>query len=467
MTYDEFKRSGIDLSPLGFMRGGEDGGYICDPVGARAIGWCGVDGIHFSTVSGCDVVFAISPMNFYDHDVQPVAKDFDEFLSLLLTCRDTAAIEQAWLMDADAFADFVNGVEVTDDVKAALDALRRAGVVEMSVADAYAILRERAGSFNVKWLEFPPEYYENMPDPAPVWSIDYDGDADGGETRIDRSFEWRGESWRVLAYHDFKKGLIVDILRAPDPEMLAAYQYKYGDPDSLTGEARERAEEENPFSSAPRAELTVNGETLHQSRMSCIYHVPEMNGADLYAVAAKEHYGIGEETFVIYRAAFNSKRGRGGRKVSSMSLTLTAERRIITLSTFSPARAGENVKFTTLDGAEHTLTAASLRDSVLDVPSMSGYEFPTRAVEMEYEITPPAENVIVADANAGDSPKYDAGKGELAVIGGADGPTSFIFARKQAKSGAVTSKPRFARARVIWAIREREPQTQPATVEIV
>ena len=467
MTYEEYKKSNLDLSALGFMRGDEDGGYMCDPVGARVLGWCGVDGIHFSTVSGCEVVFAVSPMNFYDHDVQPVAKDFGEFLSLLLTCRDTAAIEQAWLMDADAFADFVNGVEVTDEVRAALDALKDAGVDEMSVVDAYRILRERAGSFDVKRLEFPPEYYENMPEPTPVWSIDYDGDVDDGETRVDKSFEWCGEAWRVLAYHDFKKGLIIDIMRVPDPEILATFQYKYGDPESLTGEARERAEEEDPFSSAPRAELTVNGETLHQSRMSCIYHVPETDNVDAYAEAAKEHYGIGDETFVIYRAAFNSKRGRGGRKISSMSLTLTAEQKLVVLSTFSTTGAGGSVKFTTLDGTEHTLTVTSLCDSVLDMPSVNGYEFPTVAVEMEYEIVPPAVNVTVADANGGDSPKYDAKKDELSAIGGADGPTTFIFSRKQTKPGAVTSNPRFSRTRVTWCVRERDTRTKSVTLDII
>lgn len=467
MTYEEYKKSGLDLSALGFMRGDEDGGYMCDPVGARVLGRCGVDGIHFSTVKGFgQTVFAVSPMNFYDHDVQPVAKDFDEFLSLLLTCRDTAAIEQAWLMDADAFADFVNGVEITDAVKAALDALKDAGVVEMSVADAYAALRENAESVDVTKLKFPPEYYENMPEPVPVWSIDYDGDVDGGEARVDKSFEWCGETWRVLAYHDFKKGLLVDIMRVPDPEILATFQYKYGDPESLTEEERECAEEENPFSSAPRAELTVNDEVLHQSRMSCIYHVPETDNVDTYAAAAKEHYGIGDETFVIYRAAFNLKRRRGGRNISSMSLTLSAEQKLITLSTFSPTGAGDSVKFTTLDGAEHTLTATSLCDSVLDMPSVKGYEFPTAAVEMEYEIVPPAD-VTVADANGGDSPKYEAGKDALSAIGGADGPTSFIFSRKQAKPGAVTSNPRFSRTRVTWCVRERDTRTKPVTLDII
>lgn len=40
-----YKNSDIDLSVFGLSRGAEEGGYFCTPVGAKVIGWAGVDRI--------------------------------------------------------------------------------------------------------------------------------------------------------------------------------------------------------------------------------------------------------------------------------------------------------------------------------------------------------------------------------------------------------------------------------------
>lgn len=92
---NSYIRSKLDLSHIGFQRGEKESGYFCTPVLSRVIGWAGVDGIHFCTTKGFEeMIFAVSPANCPGEYVHPVAKNFEDFLRLLLACNDTAAIEQ-------------------------------------------------------------------------------------------------------------------------------------------------------------------------------------------------------------------------------------------------------------------------------------------------------------------------------------------------------------------------------------
>ena len=79
LLLQEYLEGKFDLSAFGIDRGDEESCYFCTPVGARIIGWTGVDGIHYCTVPQFgDMIFAVSPMNFGDC-VHPIARDFEDF----------------------------------------------------------------------------------------------------------------------------------------------------------------------------------------------------------------------------------------------------------------------------------------------------------------------------------------------------------------------------------------------------
>ena len=109
MNYlNSYLRSKLDLSHIGFIRREKESNYFCTPVLSKVIGWAGVDGIHFCTTKGFDeIIFAVSPENMPGKYVHPVARNFEDFLRLLLACNDTAAIEQCWFMDREVFEDFL------------------------------------------------------------------------------------------------------------------------------------------------------------------------------------------------------------------------------------------------------------------------------------------------------------------------------------------------------------------------
>lgn len=103
-TFEKFLRSGIDLSSIGIERREDNASYFCTPKGASIFGWAGVDGIHYCFVRGFGgMVFAVSPMNLAPDFVHPIARDFADFLRLLLASGDAAALEQAWMWDEAQF----------------------------------------------------------------------------------------------------------------------------------------------------------------------------------------------------------------------------------------------------------------------------------------------------------------------------------------------------------------------------
>ncbi len=52
--YEQFKKAKLDLTLLGLENGPARSDYFCTPIGAKVIGWAGVDGIHFCFIRGFD-----------------------------------------------------------------------------------------------------------------------------------------------------------------------------------------------------------------------------------------------------------------------------------------------------------------------------------------------------------------------------------------------------------------------------
>ena len=105
--YEKYKQSKIDFSLVGLERRDTNSDYFCTPEGAEIIGWTGVDGIHYCFIEGFQEVFSVSPMAIDGEYVHPVAKDFPDFLRLLLACRSEAAIEQAYGWSREQFESFL------------------------------------------------------------------------------------------------------------------------------------------------------------------------------------------------------------------------------------------------------------------------------------------------------------------------------------------------------------------------
>ena len=159
-TYEKYKSAGINLARAGFEERGEHIPYFCTPQGAKILGCPGVDGIHFCFVDGFDeMVFAISPMNCPGEYVHIVAESFADFLSLIMACGDTAAIEQAWQWDEERFYKFLAEYPPTDEAKSAFAQLEnKLGITPMAKPYEYMMALQK--SFDYSELKFTEEYYD-------------------------------------------------------------------------------------------------------------------------------------------------------------------------------------------------------------------------------------------------------------------------------------------------------------------
>jgi hypothetical protein len=138
---------------LGFEWWGErdDEKYFCTPFNAEIIGWLGVDGIHFCFIpSVCsEMVFAVSPMPCSDHYVQPIARSFNDFLSLIMFCRDAALLESISYTDERHFLEQVQAEKESDCSKRehALIQIQTAYGIEENT-EAYRYVRSLQSEFD-------------------------------------------------------------------------------------------------------------------------------------------------------------------------------------------------------------------------------------------------------------------------------------------------------------------------------
>ena len=159
-TFEKFLRSGIDLSLIGIERREDNASYFCTPKGASIFGWAGVDGIHYCFVRGFGgMVFAVSPMNSAPDFVRPLAKDFADFLRLLLACGDAAALEQAWMWDEAQFAAFLQENPPTREQKAVLEEIAEQFSLS-PLEHPWKYIKDLQASFDYAEIKYTDDYYD-------------------------------------------------------------------------------------------------------------------------------------------------------------------------------------------------------------------------------------------------------------------------------------------------------------------
>ncbi len=57
------------------------------------------------------MVFAVSPMPCGEHYVEPIARNFQEFLSLVLFCKGVSPLEQISYIDEGQFSEMLKSEE--------------------------------------------------------------------------------------------------------------------------------------------------------------------------------------------------------------------------------------------------------------------------------------------------------------------------------------------------------------------
>ena len=501
--YQKFLRRSIDLSPLGLMRLEDNGPYFCTPKGASIFGWAGVDGIHFCFVRGFgETVFAVSPMNGGKDCVHVIARDFTDFLRLLLAAHGSAALEQAWQWDEAQFDAFLAEDPPTEGQKAVLTQIST--VLSLAPMEKpWQYLHELQAEFDYSKLKFTEEFYDlemngGAPERKEDWKVYFDGSfwghhdrgRAGREVPIEKWFSWAGREWFVLSVYVCAKGLAMDYCLRAEASALRDFAEKWGiDPEScdsidFTRDERAQMEREHPLGLDVSPVLTLNGAKLRSTHGCGVVFLPDQPGYCTDAEAAMAHYALDRSYgWSIRRAAFPFVTKRAP-KIRSLSVTMAADEIRVPGPRFRVGKAGDTFAFS-YRGTDYVLTVREVEPQELPRERLHldpRFDYPTHFTAMSYTLAPepPKNTVFVEDCAEGDRPRQVTRKEDffapearndfcVGIIGGADGPTAIVVGGgAQGAEHAACSSLHFEAAETVeWRVVFREVPYDAGTFDLL
>lgn len=162
--YEKYKNLKIDGSWIGLALG-EGTPYFFTPVGAEIIGWD--NSIHYCFIKGFgDMVFCVNPETCCDYHVYPIARNFRDFLGLILATGNTNTLQQIIWWDKKMFEDFVHHPEeqenkVRPEVKNVLDAIRKR--IEVApINTPFEYIKDLQSNFPYEEISFTNAYYDTL-----------------------------------------------------------------------------------------------------------------------------------------------------------------------------------------------------------------------------------------------------------------------------------------------------------------
>lgn len=164
MLYKKYKNLKLDGSWIGLESGAETPSF-CTPIGAEIIGWD--NGIHYCFLKGFgDMVFCVNPETCCDYCVYPIARNFRDFLGLILAAGNTNTLQQIIWWDKKMFDNFVNSPEEQEyqsrpEVKSVLDTIcKEMDIVVMDTPFEY--VKDLQSNFPYEQIQFTNEYYDTL-----------------------------------------------------------------------------------------------------------------------------------------------------------------------------------------------------------------------------------------------------------------------------------------------------------------
>ncbi|MBE6609810.1 MAG: sodium ion-translocating decarboxylase subunit beta [Ruminococcaceae bacterium] len=488
--YEQYIKNKFDLSAFGIERGESRSDYFCTPKGAKIIGWTGVDGIHYCTIKALgEIVFAVEPMGDAGRHAFPVAKDFEDFLRLLMACGHEAYIEQAHAWSREHYEAFAKDNPISEEARALIDQLaEQFGLAPTD--DPYNYLKDIYDSFDFSAVPYKKDYYEYVPkDDMPLpkeWNVYFSLDGKTGrekageEVALNKSFLWDGHSLSVPSFYVCSRGLVIDLFVEIDSEKAQAYLFR----ETFSEDSEDISEDaENPFTFDFRASVTVNGIELKQTRAKGNRWAL---GFEFYESESMRdilnHYELSLEKCYVWRRICFPWATKSKPNIKNFSLKLEQRPKSMLVNKFFVKGSGEQIKFEhPVTKSEHTLTVTEYLDDKLSGfhPVSDGYEHPAYCTKMAYTLEPDLTNTefSVSDTRHSDPPKktnipakeYDF-VSSIAIIGGADGPTAVFLGVPQnsqnlhAACSALTFEPQ---NKVEWKITIRAKTVDDIETELI
>ena len=104
--YEKFRNSSLDTSAVGLTVGSEFSYFDATPHGAKVIAWAEVYGIHFCLKEDGDTIYVVEP-DASKKAVHKVARNFPEFLGLIVACNHASVLWQVHEMTRKEFEAYI------------------------------------------------------------------------------------------------------------------------------------------------------------------------------------------------------------------------------------------------------------------------------------------------------------------------------------------------------------------------
>ncbi len=524
--YQKFKNLPVKFSAIGLEQTPATSDYFCTPKGANIIGWAGVDGIHYCFLEGFgDMVFAVSPCNLPGDYVHPLAENFEDFLRLMLMCSGLDAMEQLHGWSKDTFEKYMTETRVSIEQKEIFQMISEELHLE-PMDFPFEYIKDLQRRFNYKSIPWKEEYREYVPEeteePEEIclgageeemmqqelpWLVyfgegfhHHDGkNKPGAEISVEKEFVWNGNRYYIPAVYSCSKGLVIDFCIEVEVEKIKEFLEKvekYGDNEARwSEEVREEMNRTNPTEINFMVDVTVNGKALRQRNGSGFGWMSECLQEEKGGWAEQpeqeqwiQHYQLDRNKgWVFYRYSFAWATIRKP-TIKSLNLTMKAHTVSMTAKRFATPMVGERITVTRpLTGEEYVLTVQEIENQEMDSNRIGRFhqddlEFPTHYKAMTYTLTPdlPGNQFMIQDVKQSDQPRRKPSKGKaenngpmaasIAIIGGADGPTSVFLLHNSAtvRSHGACSGLRFEPVREVeWKAVFHEKLCADLAVQII
>lgn len=493
LTYKEFLEKDLDLAPLGVERNASFERYFCTPLGAVIIGSSGVDGIHFCMINDFgEMVFAVSPLNGVGSYVHPIAENFADFLSLLVTVGGSDAIEQAWMCSPETFDRFLRENPPTEEQKKTIQQLRHDLSVPL-MDHPFAYIQRLQASFDASKIKFTDEYYDvvgekpDVPAEPQGFSVDFGGGfrkARSEKTRpcrelvFDYKFVWGDEIWHIPALYLFAEGVVIDYCIEIQPQKVKAFLDKWLDSledNSISNALRQQIDSENPLEVDFLARYVMNADEIRLKNGFSISYIPDAclpEGVENSekALAVIDHYHLDPlKAWSFHRHSCLGATVKESEQIRSFAVRLQRRPVCVPGFRFQNPSVGDVICFThPVSGIAYQLTVVSYEEQKLSdqIFSQPGYDYPTCYTQMQYTLTPPLpeEEYTVRDCQENKPVRRTSkmlyepesvNEACLGIIGGADGPTAILLSPKDQKKNfhEALSSLRFAPAtQITWEV---------------
>lgn len=159
-VYKQFMDLGLDLSLLCLEQCDNQPEYFCYPIGAQPIGYEG--SIMYCFLEGyAEMVFAVNPETCADIYVYPLAKDFEDFLRLILACGTANPAEQIVWMTKERFEQHVREEAAIRSVELTQTLGRIAHEFGLEpMRDPYEYVKALQAEFDDSRIRYTDEYYD-------------------------------------------------------------------------------------------------------------------------------------------------------------------------------------------------------------------------------------------------------------------------------------------------------------------